>query len=922
MFDSGSGALVVITYTDGLLIQQFFSVIALLTGAQGELRPVFSILLSIGSLIAVLSAAFSGKLAHFGRIASMVLVVWLMVFPRIEVQIIDRTDASRSGTVNDMPLGLALPAAILSQLMDGMTQALEGALMPVGGVSLLDVRSDPPEAVRYSNSGAMYPSRTIERVRHAASRLDPVFRANLAEFASYCVLRGIRVGWIQLEQLVEGPHPWEQALNPANFGNALTMFWQQPASAGGRREIVGCRDARQMLETGWPASQNRLLLFLSGGAESAVAAEAIIRMPPLIAASYAYMGRVSSTAAQILQTAVVARAIEDGLLEHGGESKALTSFAVAKAEVQQKRTYQTLGRLAARTLPIIHTTLEGLVYLLFPLFIGVVMLSFYPSKTLFYYLKYVAWVMLWPPVFAVISYIGNQAAALSLQNLTLNGLGDSHQLSLRALEAMGREAISVNDLAGYLLFSAPLIAWSVVSGGQFALTSLASSLGSVAQSSGGAAGQEAASGNVRAGNVELSNRRWMQEMVRPSHVSGGYDLDTGGGFARGFRPEALGAGGTQGGSIERAERGDAGISLDWRQLATSSVQSQLQKTSENLNRVSNQLDQALNRSSSSAQRMLEAYSSDSSFSSALSSQQRQALGDFYGLVQAEQSRLGSEGSSGMEQALKSIQSRYSSMEAGARLGVGSSGIGAGLGGRAGIEDRTSSEEGSRAGERFYDSREHSRGSDFRQTYESGQSAMAEIASREGWSSRRDGSVEDAQTLASVQSLSRAQESLTAEKEALSQLLQQTQAWGTGLQVDLGNAFAADLRGRGLGDLLSGVASGNLQSIAAVRGLAENWLSENGTKFAKPELSVPEPTNQLPETQPPPQGQVAGIGGFRASSPAAPGASGDEIHSAVEAGREQVQEALSKTGELGEALVESHPKGDSRSHLPLPRTDGD
>ncbi len=916
MFDSGTGALVVITYTDGLLIQQFFSVIALLTGAQGELRPVFSILLSIGALIAVLSAAFSGRLGHFGRIASMVLVVWLMLFPRVDVQIVDRTDTARGGPVENMPLGLALPAALLSQLMDGMTQALERALMPVGGTAILGVRSDPPAAVRYSNSGAMYPSRAIERVRYAAGHLDPVFRANLAEFASYCVLRGIRVGWIQLEQLVEGAHPWERALNPANFGNALTMFWQHPAALGGGREVVGCRDARQRLEGDWPGSQNRLLLFLSGGAETAVAAEAIIRMPPLIAASYAYMGRLSSTATQILQTSVVARALEDGMLERGGSSRALTSFAVARAEVQQKRTYQTLGRLAARTLPIIHTTLEGLVYLLFPLFIGVVMLSFYPSRTLFYYIKYVAWVMLWPPVFAVISYIGNQAAALSLQNLTLNGIGDSHQLSLRAIEAMGREAISVNDLAGYLLFSAPLIAWSVVSGGQFALTSLAGSLGAVAQSSGSSASQEAAGGNVRAGNVELGNRRWMQEMVRPSHVGGGYDLDTGRGFTQGFRPEAWGAGGTRGGSIERAERGDAGISLDWRQLASSSVQSQLQTTSEELNRVTNQLGQALNRSSSSSQRMLEAYSSDSSFAEGLSSQQRQALGDFYGLVQAEQSRLGAEGSSGMEQALKSLYSSYSSAEAGARFGTGAGGLGAGLGGRVGVEARSTSEEGSRAGERFYEGREHSRGSDFRQTYERGQSALAEIASRQSWSSRSDSSSEDAQVLASVQSLSRAQESLTAEKEALGKLLQQTQAWGTGLQVDLGNAFAADLRSRGLGGLLSGVASGNLQSIAAVRGLAEDWLSANGAGFAKPELSIAEPSSQLSPTQPPALGAGAGFSAAAAES------SASEVRSVLEGGREQLQQSLAGTEKQGEALIGSHPKGDPRGQMPPPRPDGD
>ena len=916
MFDSGTGALVVITYTDGLLIQQFFSVIALLTGAQGELRPVFSMLLSVGALIAVLSAAFSGQLSHFGRIASMVLVVWLMLFPRIDVQIVDRTDATRGGVVDDVPLGLALPAAMLSQLMDGMTQALEGALMPVGGVALLGVRSDPPAEVRYSNSGAMYPSRILERVRHAAGHLNPVFRANLSEFASYCVLRGIRVGWISLEQLVEGPHPWEEALNPANFGNALTMLWQQPDSQGGGREIVGCREARQLLASGWPGSQNRLLLFLSGGAKTAIAAEAITRMPTLIAASYAYMGRVSSSATQILQTAVIARALEDGLLEQGDGSRALTSFAVAKAEVQQKRTYQTLGRLAARTLPIIHTTLEGLVYLLFPLFIGVVMLSFYPSKTLFYYFKYVAWVMLWPPVFAVISYIGNQAATLSLQNLTLNGAGDSHQLSLRALEAMGREAISVNDLAGYLLFSAPLIAWSVVSGGQFAMTSLASSLGSVAQSSGASASQEAASGNIRAGNVELDNKRWMQEMVRPSHVSGGYNLDTGGGFTRGFRPEAFGQGGSKGGSIERAERGDAGISLDWKQLATSSVQSQMQKSSESLNRVSNQLNEALNSSSSSSQRMLEAYGSDSSFASGLSGQQRQALGDFHGLVQAEQNRLGAEGSSGMEQALKNMNSRYSSMEAGARVGAGNGGLGASLGARAGTEARTSSEEGSRSGERFYEGREHSRGSDFRQVYEQGQSAMADIASRQLWSSRSDSSSEDAQVQARVQSLSSARESLEVEKEALGKMLQQTESWGAGMQIELGNAFAADLRSRGLGGLLSGVATGNVEAAAAVRGLAEEWMSGNEARFAKPELSIPEPSSRLPETP-----ALAGGAGPDFPDQAA-AAAADEVRSAVEAGRGQTQQALSKVEEEGEALVESHPKGDPRGHLPPPGRDGD
>jgi conjugal transfer mating pair stabilization protein TraG len=105
-------------------------------------------------------------------------------------------------------------------------------------------------------------------------------------------------------------------------------------------------------------------------------------------------------------------AIQDTASENSRSSGKPISYAEMKALLQQNYTFETVGRLAAKVLPIMKAIIEALEY---ACFIFIIPLCMIPNgyRFLFNWAATLVWLQVWAPTYAILNFIMNIAARAS-----------------------------------------------------------------------------------------------------------------------------------------------------------------------------------------------------------------------------------------------------------------------------------------------------------------------------------------------------------------------------------------------------------------------------------------------------------------------------------------------------------------------------
>lgn len=198
-------------------------------------------------------------------------------------------------------------------------------------------------------------------------------------------------------------------------------------------------------------------------------------------------------------------ALQEGLVAQGATSDAsaaIQSFAVTRAEQQQKTAYAITGQLAARWLPIMKNVFEALFYGAF-LFIFLAALLPAGVGILKTYLMSLFWLQTWAPLYAVLNLLMNIDA--KMDSLAAASLQGGYALTLATASGIEQVNSDTAVLAGYLSMSIPFIAFGIIKGGVSTFTHLAGYIGGVSQASATQASEEASTGNINLGNTSMSN---------------------------------------------------------------------------------------------------------------------------------------------------------------------------------------------------------------------------------------------------------------------------------------------------------------------------------------------------------------------------------------------------------------------------------
>lgn len=405
----------------------------------------------------------------------------MLLVPKSNVLIVDRTGTEPVQVVSNVPIGLASLAHTTSKIGDWLTTAFE-------------TTSSLPDDVQLRNNGTLFGHRVM-RERLAVRTVNPILHYNLMEFYRECVWPDLIKGYLRFRDIAEAEDIWGSALNDTNPGLFVTIRdYNDPAAIS----TVTCPDAHTAIGAQLVVDANAALSESASrmypGVNPTVARNAFIGA---LESTSGYLIGVSQSAPDIIKQAMVSNSIIDAGYTIPAQMGDAAYSQIKLAEAQAIRSYKTASgvalKLAESTMPKLRNAIELLAYALFPVMVLLIVVAGqYAIKFIKAYVGILLWVQLWPPLYAVMNFMMNVKAASAMTTATAgNGL------ALKYYSYLGTATVSDAEVAGYLAAAIPVIAWGIVQG---SMMMAANAVASPANAAASAAAAGASQGNIGMGS--------------------------------------------------------------------------------------------------------------------------------------------------------------------------------------------------------------------------------------------------------------------------------------------------------------------------------------------------------------------------------------------------------------------------------------
>jgi len=471
-----------ITIGGGEYFVDIFNGLAMLV-KSGDYLNVVEIAASLAFMIAIINAALSGSLYDSSKwFVVTFIVIQTLLYPKATLQITDKTNPALNGaTVDNVPFVIAYTASTASQIGYSLTKQFESVY------SL-------PDDLQYTQNGMIFGVNLWQSMQQST-----ITNANLAasvdSFIQNCIFFDIEYGIYSFDDLKNSDDIW--SLVKANqVENRFFTYINQ----GGETSYPTCKAGASSLDTDWNNQYNSadLLKNLSFAARKPDLTKTILSNAAPLATDYFF--EISKTSNQVLQQAMMINAINTATENYEAENQ-IQSYQNARASLQTKSTYQTMGTQAGMWIPILKIVIEAVFYAAFPL---VVLVSLIPSMTgtvLRSYFTTFFWLAAWGPIYTILHRISMGHGT----TYTL-GLGEGLGLTLANQPALEQTMSNIAAMAGYMSMFVPMLAFGIARGGAAAMSSMTTSFMAGVQSSVSAAASEGTTGNISMGNVTMGQR--------------------------------------------------------------------------------------------------------------------------------------------------------------------------------------------------------------------------------------------------------------------------------------------------------------------------------------------------------------------------------------------------------------------------------
>lgn len=471
-------------YWNGSQIRDLFEAVVAITGSAdytGLLKTI--ILFGFLCVITVCALRYRGLDAG-SFIFAVALFYGVTLVPKTDLAINDE----RSGSVyvvSNVPLGLAFMASTTSHVGHWLTEIFEDTFAGV-------------EAERFSRFGMVFPERAVNAIL-AAGPVTAQGRTLISDFNRNCVM----------PELIDYPQKIEALSTSGNLWQTIAQTgWVNPArktqdTAG---NWLGCDEAiafidNHMATTELPAIQKHLAMKLLP--DQLDASTLILRVLPQ--AESLLLG-VSQSLASSIKHSVFINTLQsdiDNVAALAGHPLATaTALAKAQGNLSSEINYRTMAEIAKDALPKVRNSLEFIILASFPLIFIMVLAAGHMAGTILRsYLTLLIWIQLWAPISAVMNYLIIHTDSHPMNQI----IAEYGANTIYAANLIREAGASSQAIAGFLTILAPVIAFAIAKGSDFATAQLAASVMAPAQSAAQSQGASLTSGNISLGNTSWGN---------------------------------------------------------------------------------------------------------------------------------------------------------------------------------------------------------------------------------------------------------------------------------------------------------------------------------------------------------------------------------------------------------------------------------
>lgn len=433
----------------------------------------------IASILAVVMTTFQyikskDLMALVKFFALYMAVTTVLLVPRVDMQVIDISDPGRAYlTVDHVSVGLALPAYMITAVSHGLTQTLDAIFAM-------------PREASYSQTGMLFGSKLF--LLGTGIELDATTQKLANDYIKSCVFGDILIN-----------HKY----SVAGLKNSTDIFGLITSQASPVRGLYidgayhTCRDAVPILKRKLKTAQDGAFRLFSKKLNMPTAS-----LKPLFTNSLNYFTGLSQTSTQILGQNLWINATQKGMANYiasTNNTAALINYQDTSNMLKMRLSWRALGSMALYTLPLMQVVLLAVMLCLFPIVLMLFLLPNLGPKVLSNWVYSIAWVSVWPMLFAIF----NLAMNFYLYNST-SGLSDGG-LTLSNSNPLAQEHCDIAGIAGYLALSIPYISIGIVKGMAGAFNVASNYIGGMAHSFAQGTAQSLESGNFSLGNTSYAN---------------------------------------------------------------------------------------------------------------------------------------------------------------------------------------------------------------------------------------------------------------------------------------------------------------------------------------------------------------------------------------------------------------------------------
>ena len=409
--------------------------------------------------------------------AGVIVLMSLLVSVRTSVQIIDISNQTKVYKVDNVPVGLALPASLTTKIGYALVQGYEMVF-------------SQPDSITYSKTGMIFGANLVSRSTDFLSQ-NPEITTIFTDYVQNCVMGDI---------FLNGKYTMEDLMNSAD---PYTLIFSKPSPLRGvfnnNNQFLTCEEAAAVIkpklaldtQTGGK-TWSYYVRQLFGGRPNPD-----ILFSQMIGDSYNYFYGAGQSAASIVRQNVTMNALRNGIMSYAarnGDTSSLLNIATTSSMEKQRLAHATVGQVALRSLPMSQTLIVGLTIGIFPLMVLGGMFHAVTLNVLKGYVLAIMWVQSWPLLYAILNSC-----------MTFYAKANGSPVVLSVLSQVQIKYSDLATTAGYLSMLTPPLAWGMLKGLGAGFSNLYSHLASSAISPAATAASGAVDGNYSYANMQTEN---------------------------------------------------------------------------------------------------------------------------------------------------------------------------------------------------------------------------------------------------------------------------------------------------------------------------------------------------------------------------------------------------------------------------------